>query len=79
MIPPAHPRIMIVEDDKAMRLSLIDLLEAAGWQVEALPRAARVAERLAEFQPDVILSDVRMPGLSGLDLLASLDHATLGE
>ena len=64
---------MIVEDDKAMRLSLIDLLEAAGWQVEALPRAARVAERLAEFQPDVILSDVRMPGLSGLDLLASLD------
>ncbi|WP_294608860.1 sigma-54 dependent transcriptional regulator [uncultured Roseovarius sp.] len=73
MIPPAHPRIMIVEDDKAMRLSLIDLLEAAGWQVEALPRAARVAERLAEFQPDVILSDVRMPGLSGQDLLASLD------
>ncbi|MDT8328951.1 MAG: sigma-54 dependent transcriptional regulator [Roseovarius sp.] len=72
MTPPAHPRIMIVEDDKAMRLSLIDLLEAAGWQVEALPRAARVAERLAEFQPDVILSDVRMPGLSGLDLLASL-------
>ncbi len=73
MTPPAHPRIMIVEDDKAMRLSLIDLLEAAGWQVEALPRAARVAERLAEFQPDVILSDVRMPGLSGLDLLDSLD------
>ncbi|SLN65370.1 C4-dicarboxylate transport transcriptional regulatory protein DctD [Roseovarius gaetbuli] len=73
MTPPAHPRIMIVEDDKAMRLSLIDLLEAAAWQVEALPRAARVAERLAEFQPDVILSDVRMPGLSGLDLLASLD------
>ncbi|SHL26245.1 two-component system, NtrC family, C4-dicarboxylate transport response regulator DctD [Roseovarius marisflavi] len=73
MTPPAHPRIMIVEDDKAMRLSLIDLLEAADWQVEALPRAARVAERLAEFQPDVILSDVRMPGLSGLDLLASLD------
>jgi len=73
MTSTPHPRIMIVEDDKAMRLSLIDLLEAAGWQVEALPRAARVAERLAEFQPDVILSDVRMPGLSGLDLLASLD------
>jgi len=73
MTSTPHPRIMIVEDDKAMRLSLIDLLEAAGWQVEALPRAARVAERLAEFQPDVILSDVRMPGLSGLDLLDSLD------
>ncbi|WP_417726583.1 sigma-54-dependent transcriptional regulator [Roseovarius sp.] len=68
-----HPRILIVEDDKAMRVSLVDLLEAAGWQVEALPRAERLAERMAEVQPDVILSDVRMPGMSGLELLDTLD------
>lgn len=64
--------VLIVEDDKAMRLSLIDLLEAAGWRVEAVSRATRVAERLGDFQPDVILSDVRMPVMSGLELLASL-------
>ena len=65
--------ILIVDDDKAMRQSLIDLMEAAGWRVEAVSRANRVASMLGDFAPDVILSDVRMPGMSGLDLLASLD------
>lgn len=65
--------ILIVDDDKAMRQSLIELLEAADWRVEAVSRADRVVASLAEMTPDVILSDVRMPGMSGLDLLASLD------
>ncbi|MGC1427804.1 MAG: sigma-54 dependent transcriptional regulator [Albidovulum sp.] len=65
--------ILLVEDDKEMRLSLTELLNAAGWRVEAVTRAARAADILVEFQPDVILSDVRMPGMSGLELLASLD------
>lgn len=68
------PSVLIAEDDRSMRTSLIDLMEAAGWRVEAVPRAEKVAERMAEFQPDVILSDVRMPGMSGLDLLASLNR-----
>ncbi|MGH1467043.1 MAG: sigma-54-dependent transcriptional regulator [Cognatishimia sp.] len=64
--------ILLVEDDRSMRTSLIELLEAAGWRVQALSRAEKVADRLVAFQPDVILSDVRMPGMSGLELLASL-------
>lgn len=67
--------VLIVDDDKAMRQSLTDLMEAAGWRVEAVARANLVPDRLAEFQPDAILSDVRMPGMSGLDLLASLDKS----
>lgn len=65
--------ILVVEDDASMRNSLIDLLEAAGWQVTAINRASDVSGKLAETMPDVILSDVRMPGMSGLDLLDSLD------
>lgn len=65
--------ILIVDDDKAMRESLVELLEAAGWTANALSRASAVADQLATMMPDVILSDVRMPGMSGLDLLESLD------
>ncbi|MFC2967113.1 sigma-54-dependent transcriptional regulator [Acidimangrovimonas pyrenivorans] len=66
------PSILIVDDDRSMRASLVDLCEAAGWRAEALGRAAQVTERLADLQPDVILSDVRMPGMSGLELLSEL-------
>ena len=65
--------ILVADDDRAMRQSLQELLEAAGWQVDTVPRAADVAGRLADHMPDVILSDVRMPGMSGLELLDSLD------
>jgi two-component system C4-dicarboxylate transport response regulator DctD len=67
--------ILIVEDDASMRTSLIDLLDAAGWQTAAVSRATEVEGKLTESVPDVILSDVRMPGMSGLDLLGSLDPA----
>lgn len=68
-----HPfNILVVDDDKLMRQSLVALLEAAGWRVEALPRATQVQEYLMQTTPDVILSDVRMPGMSGLELLAQL-------
>lgn len=68
--------ILVVDDDKSMRQSLVDLLEAAGWQVDAVARATLVAARLNGNLPDVILSDVRMPGMTGIELLASLDPTT---
>ena len=67
-------RILIVDDDKGMRQSLIDLMTAAGWQAEAVSRAERVDEHLSAQAFDVILSDVSMPGMSGLDLLSNLDQ-----
>ncbi|MFY0680716.1 MAG: sigma-54-dependent Fis family transcriptional regulator [Thalassovita sp.] len=68
---PFH--VLIVDDDKAMRQSLIELMDATGWRVDAVSRATKVDESLANFRPDVILSDVRMPGMTGLELLESLD------
>ena len=78
MSDPQAIRVLIVDDDKSMRLSLVDLLEAAGFEAEALPRADQVMDRLPSFAPDVIVSDVRMPGMSGLDLLASLGPRVFG-
>ena len=77
-LTPAAPfRALVVEDDRAMRQSVVDLLDADGWRVRDVPRGERAVAALADFDADVILSDVRMPGISGLDLLKSLaaDHA----
>ncbi|CUH53373.1 sigma-54-dependent transcriptional regulator [Shimia marina] len=64
--------LLIVDDDKGMRQSLLELMGAAGWQAEAVARADKALERLKVLTPDVILSDVRMPGMTGMELLARL-------
>lgn len=76
MTPEPPLRILVVEDDRAMRHSLVELLEAADWRVDNVPRAEQVAARIEDFAPDVILSDVRMPGISGLELLRALKPST---
>lgn len=65
-------RVLVVDDDREMRESLSHLLAKAGWQVESLAGGAEAEARIAALQPDVVLSDVRMPGMSGLDLLRRL-------
>lgn len=71
----AQYRVLIIDDDRLMRNSLVDLIEAAGWAAKPLARATDAERWITQFRPDVILSDVRMPEMSGLDLLKSLDVA----
>ncbi|HCP80104.1 MAG TPA: sigma-54-dependent Fis family transcriptional regulator [Octadecabacter sp.] len=70
-----HFRILVIDDDRLMRSSLVDLFEAVGWTVKALARATDAHRWITQFQPDAILSDVRMPEMSGLDLLRTLEAA----
>lgn len=76
MTPEAPLRALIVEDDRAMRRSLVELLGAAGWRTMDLACADKARDALRDFEADVILSDVRMPGMSGLDLLRALKPET---
>ncbi|MCH2164516.1 MAG: sigma-54 dependent transcriptional regulator [Marinovum sp.] len=66
-------RVLIIDDDLMMRNSLVDLVEATGWTAKALARATETARWITQFQPDVILTDLRMPEMTGLDLLHSLE------
>lgn len=64
-------RIMLVEDDDDLRLATTETLETAGFTVEAFDRAAPALDQLAADWPGVVLTDLRMPGLSGLGFLDS--------
>ncbi len=66
--------IFVVDDDRTMRESLAHLLSRAGFSVETFFRASDVLTRLHATQPDVILTDMKMPGLSGLELLEQVQQ-----
>lgn len=60
---------LIVDDDRTMRESLTTLMSRSGWQVHVAARGDEATSLLAHEAVDVVISDVRMPGMSGLDLL----------
>jgi DNA-binding NtrC family response regulator len=65
-------RLLLVEDDPAIRRSLAETLEAEGVEVHVACSAEEALARLAEIAPEVVLTDVRMPGMDGLSLLRLL-------
>jgi two-component system response regulator FixJ len=65
--------VHVVDDDEAMRHSLAFLLEAAGYRVRTYPSAVDFLEAVPAMERGCIVTDVRMPGLSGLDLVERLN------
>jgi DNA-binding NtrC family response regulator len=68
---PVSGRILIVEDDDSHRLALQASL-GSQYTVEAVPSAESALGNVARFQPDVVLSDVRMGEMDGFELLRHL-------
>jgi len=70
------PRILIVDDELSMREFLSILLELEGYEVLTAADAALAQERLASSRIDLVISDVQMPGLNGIELLAWIKKET---
>lgn len=64
--------ILVVDDDPGLREVLVETLREAGYQVASAGDAGRALELLADEPLDAVVSDIRMPGLSGLDLLRAV-------
>jgi DNA-binding NtrC family response regulator/tRNA A-37 threonylcarbamoyl transferase component Bud32 len=62
-------RIFVVDDDDSIRETIADHLIESGHEVTTFPDAARALSALQSADPALIITDVRMPGLSGLELL----------
>ena len=66
------PLIAIVDDDEAMRAALSDLLEVAGFSARSFDGADAFLAEYAATPFDLLVTDIRMPGIDGIELQARL-------
>ena len=62
-----RPRVIIVDDDEDTREMYACSMQAAGWLVEAVADGEEVLFVAPSFAPDVIVMDLRLPGIGGLE------------
>lgn len=71
---PTQGQLVLVEDDEAVRSVLTVLLEAAGWEVMAAADGRAGLALATRTVPDVVVTDLRMPDLSGIELAKRLSN-----
>ncbi len=71
MSKPTH--VWVIDDDRSIRWVLEKALQKAGMEVTSFESGLRIPEFLRQQQPDALITDIRMPGTDGLELL-SLIH-----
>lgn len=69
VIPATAGRILIVDDDDSVRNALLRVMRHAGFVCRDAASAAQALELLGSEQFDVMITDVRMPGMSGVELV----------
>src|ERR1700733_3106003 len=65
-------RVLVVDDEENLRLVVRTFLKREGYEVEVAATGEEALGLVETFGPDVIITDVRMPKMGGLDLLATL-------
>ncbi len=65
-------RVLVVDDEENIRLVLRTLLKKHGYEVDVASSAELALDKLDDFDPDFVLADVRMGGMSGIELTGEL-------
>jgi DNA-binding response OmpR family regulator len=76
-LPPPRARVLIVDDEAQIREVLRHFLTREGCLVSTVETGREALDAVPIFQPDVILVDMVMPGLSGADVLIALRRASV--
>ena len=66
------PVAFIVEDDRDIVALFRHVLDIAGYQTEIMLNGKEAMDRLEAFQPHIVLLDLQLPGMSGMDILARM-------
>jgi DNA-binding response OmpR family regulator len=71
-------RVLLIEDEPNIAEAIRFILSRDGWEVTVEENGAQALPRVADVKPDLVILDLMLPGMSGLEILASLraDPAT---
>lgn len=72
MTDEPRARVLVVDDDQVMCQFLTNLLGQLGFAVRCAGDGVEALDRIEDFNPDVVISDLLMPGMDGLSLLKSV-------
>jgi DNA-binding response OmpR family regulator len=72
-------KILLVDDDKLLRDSLAKVLSARGYEVQQAGDGEEAFSAAQNNVPNLIITDIMMPKLSGLDLMEKIRHTVWGE
>lgn len=75
---PGDPRVLVVDDEVAARSGLAELLRDEGFAVRTAGDGFKALGVVEEWTPDVVVTDVQMPGMSGIELLSKLRERVPG-
>src|SRR5690606_35264206 len=68
-------KIMVVDDDPQVRVTFEFHLLRSGFQVLCAETAEEALSKVHEFDPDVVITDLQMPGMDGIELLRKINAA----
>ena len=68
-----QPSVWVVDDDASIRWVLEKALSDVGWRITVFDNASDVLRQVQSDNPDIIITDIRMPGTDGLELLRYLN------
>jgi len=69
-LPTSRPKLLVVEDDPNIRSLISTILTASGYGVRSSEDGFSALEQIRDEMPDIVLSDLFMPGMSGFELLS---------
>ena len=68
-------RMLVVDDEEALLDALSRMLKAKGFETETVTRATAALEAVERFRPDVVLTDIMMPGMDGVSLARQIKRS----
>lgn len=74
----ANGRILIVDDESNARNALAEILREEGYACETAADGFKGLGRFAEFEPDLVLTDLKMPGMDGVELMTKVRERSPG-